>query len=80
MNDYKPRFSFEITPEQAKRVSILLSTYGIRRNIFSPILDDLLDLIEEYGNVVVGVLLDEQAKPRDVVPSLRRAAEKGEKQ
>ena len=78
-NDYKPRFSFEITEAQRKRADSLLSTYGIRKNVFSPILDDLLDLLEEYGQVIVGVLLDEQAKPRDIIPSLRKAKEKGEK-
>lgn len=80
MNDsYTPRFSFEITVEQQKRADKLLSVYGMRKNIFSPILDDLLDLIEVNGNIIIGVLLDERVKPRDIIPVLKKAETKGAK-
>ena len=74
--DYKPRFSFEITEEQKKRADTLLSTYGLRKNIFGIILDDLLDMIEDSGMIVVGVILSRAAKPREVVPALVEAKEK----
>ena len=71
--DYKPRFSFEITEEEKLRADRLLTTYGLRKTIMKPILNDLLDLIEERGEIVLGVLLSEAAKPRDILPSLSRA-------
>lgn len=71
--DYKPRFSFEITEEEKNRADKLLTTYGLRKTIMKPILNDLLDLIEERGEIVLGVLLAEAAKPRDILPSLKRA-------
>ena len=73
---YRPRFTFEITPEQQKRADRLLTTYGLRRSIFSPILDDVLDLVEEYGQIVIGVLLDEKVKSHQVIPSVTKVKER----
>jgi len=77
--DYIPRFVFEISDEQKQRAAKLLSQYGLRKAIFSPILDDVLDLIEEYGGVAVGVMLSGKLKPRDVLPSMKHAEEIGKK-
>ncbi len=70
---YIPRFSFEITEEQKSRANKLLSTHGVRKAIFNPILDDVLDMIEEHGQIVVGVLLEEGVKPREVIKSMNKA-------
>ena len=75
-SEYKPRFSFEITEEQKVRADRLISTYGIRKSIFCVILDDVLNLIEEHGNIVVGILLDGAAKPREILPTLAKAERK----
>lgn len=76
--DYRPKFSFEITEEQKVRANRLLSTYGLRKSVFSVILDDVLDLIEKHGQVVIGVILDGAAKPREIMPTLVKAERKGE--
>lgn len=76
--DYKPKFSFEISEELKTRANNLLSTYGLRKSVMTPILEDLLDLIEKYGQVVVGVILDGKAKPREVIPIMKKAERKGE--
>ena len=78
-DDYKPRFSFEITEEQKQRADNLLATYGLRKAIFQPILDDVLDMIEEYGGIAIGVMMSGKLKPRDVIPSMKRAEEAGKK-
>ncbi len=72
-DDYKPRFSFEVTEEQKIRSDKLLNTYGIRKAVMATILDDLLNLIEKHGQVIVGVLLDGAVKPREIMPSLAKA-------
>ena len=77
--EYKPRFSFEITEEQKKRVDEHLATYGLRRTLFKPILDDLLDLIEQHGQMVVGILIDRAVKPREILPSLAKCDREGKK-
>lgn len=78
-SDNKPRFSFEITEEQRMRADRYLDTYGLRRAVFSKILDDVLDIIEEFGGPALGVLMSSD-KPRDIIPSLKRADEVGRKQ
>lgn len=75
-DDYRPRFIFEISEDQQRRVNELLSTYGLKKTIFSIILDDVLDLIEKHGNMVIGIILDGAAKPRDILPILNKAERK----
>lgn len=77
--DYKPRFGFEISEEQKQRADRLLSTYGLRKAIFGRILDDVLDLVEDYGGVAIGVMMSGATKPRDIIPSMKQAEEVGEK-
>jgi hypothetical protein len=74
--EYKPRFSFEISEELKTRADKVLSNYGLRKAIMTPILVDLLDLIEKHGNMIVGILLDEAAKPSEIIPSMARAERK----
>lgn len=76
--DYKPRFSFEVTEEQKLRADKLIDQYGLRKAIFQPILDDVLDMIEEYGGVAIGVLMSGKCRPRDVIPRMNQANKIGE--
>lgn len=78
-SEYKPRFSFEITEEQQQRANKLLATYGLRKAIFGRILDDVCDMIEEYGGVAIGVMMSGKAKPRDVIKPMKEAEEVGKK-
>lgn len=76
--DYRPRFSFEISEEQRMRADRLIGVYGLRKAIFTRILDDILDLIEDYGGLAIGVLMSGKVKPRDIIPSMHQAKETGE--
>ena len=71
--DYKPRFSFEISPEQKQRADTLLANYGLRKALFTKILDDTLDLIDEHGGMVIGIIMSDKCKPRDILPSMKKA-------
>jgi hypothetical protein len=71
--DYKPRFTFEITLEQKQRADHLITQYGLRKAIFGPILDEVLDMIEQYGGVAIGALMSGQVRPRDIIPAMKRA-------
>ena len=73
MSDQIHRFSFEISTEQADRVRLLLDIYGIKKALFSMILDDVLDLIEKRGKIVIGAILSKAVKPREIVPILNKA-------
>lgn len=74
-----PKFAFEITEEQQFRALKLFDTYGIRKAIFSPLLDEVMDMIEEHGNIVVSVMLDKKVKLREIIPSLSEAERKAKK-
>jgi len=77
--DYRPRFSFEISWEQKERADRLLAAYGLRRAIFGNILDDVLDIIEDYGGISIGVMMSGEVKPRSIIPTMQRAEETGGK-
>ena len=78
-DEYRPRFSFDITEEQQARCNKLISTHGMRKALLQPILDDLLDLLEEHGDIVAGVIMDKRVKAREVIPVVKRAETKAEK-
>jgi len=71
--EYHPRFSFDITEKQQRRCDKLISTHGMRKALFQPILDDLLDLIEEHGQIIAGIIMGGKAKPKEVMPILKKA-------
>jgi hypothetical protein len=74
-DEYTPRFSFEITPEQKLRADKVLDQYGIRKAIFGHILDDVLDMIEKLGPLCLGPLMTGDIKPREAIKTLYRAQE-----
>ena len=76
---YKPRFVFEITEEQKERADKVLTTYGIRKAIMGRVLDDVLDLIDEYGGSAVGILMTGNVKPREIIPIMHDADEVGKR-
>jgi hypothetical protein len=75
-SDYRPRFSFDITEEQQRRANELIATHGQRKAMFQVILDDVLDLLEEHGQIIYGIIVDGQAKPREILPTMSKAERK----
>lgn len=71
--DYRPRFAFDMTEEQQQRANRLFATHGQRRALMSIILDDLLDLLEDRGQIVAGLIMDGHVKPREIIPCMARA-------
>jgi hypothetical protein len=70
---YIPRFSFEISEELKHRANKLLSTHGIRKAIMTTILEDLLDIVEEHGQLAIGCILEKSVKPREALKSMSTA-------
>lgn len=70
--EYRPRFTFEISEEQQFRANNLLGAYGLRKAIFSNILDDVLDIIEQSGNMAIGIMCSSKIKPRDIIPTINQ--------
>jgi hypothetical protein len=78
-DEYRPRFSFEITEEQQIRTNKLITTHGLRKAIFSRILNEVLDLIDEHGQVVIGALMSPRVKPTEILSPLANAKKIGKK-
>jgi len=74
--EYRPKFSFEISEELKQRANRTLAVYGLRKSIFTPILEDVLDLIEKHGQMFVGAILDQAIKPHEVIPTIAKAERK----
>ena len=75
MNDiYVPRFAFEITEEQQKRVNALMGGYGLRKAIFSKILDEVLDIIEAHGGMAIGILMSDVVPLKEVIPTMKEVS------
>ena len=68
----KPRFSFEISQEQQDRALRVFSEYGMRKAVMSRILDEIMDMIEKHGYLVVGLILDKDTEIKKIVPSLAK--------
>ena len=68
--DYKPRFSFEISEEQMLRANRLLSQYGLRKAIFSKVLDDIMDAIEVDAGMTTGLLMSESVVMKGIMVAL----------
>ena len=71
--EYRHRFAFDVTEEQRHRADKLLSMHGQRKAMFGPILDDVLDLLETHGQIIFGIIADGRAKPREILPLLKKA-------
>jgi DNA-binding transcriptional regulator YhcF (GntR family) len=35
-----------------------------------------MDLVEQHGQMICGIIIDRKLKPRDMIPSLHQAAKK----
>ncbi len=70
-DDYRPRFSFEISEEQKQRADKLIVQYGLRKSIFGKILDEVLDIIEEHGGMAIGIMMSPDIKVKDIIPAMK---------
>jgi len=79
MTDQRAKFQIDITEEQRLRALKCFPEYGMRKAVMSRILDEVMDMIEEHGYIVVGIILDSGTNLRKIVPSLAKAEKAVEK-
>lgn len=72
---YYPRLSYEISEESYNRF-INLIPWGLRTKIIALLLDDLLDLIEENGEIVLAAILNRTINASHVMKGLPKEARK----
>ena len=64
-SNYVPRLSIDITEEQSKGLSVL--EFGMRKQIFHLIIDDLLKLFEKHSPVlIIGAMLEKSIGVKEI--------------
>ena len=74
----KIRFIFEITEGQQQRALKVFSEYGMRRAVMSRVLDEVMDMLEQYGHMFAAVLIDKDTSSKEVrklIPSMKKTEE-----
>lgn len=70
------RLQFEISEEQRLRMNKIFTEYGQIRSVMSRVLDEVMDMVEEHGYLVFGIIMDKDTKIRKIIPSLAKADRK----
>jgi hypothetical protein len=76
-DEYICRLAFEITEEQQKRTNKNFPYYGMKRAVFSRILDEVNDIIETCGPGALGLLISGKVKAKEIIPIMAAAEEEG---
>jgi len=69
---YRPRLSIEITEEQQRALQSRLN-HGEGKAVFSVLVDEVISLIDDYGDIIIPLIAGRKAKPRDIFPSIKQA-------
>ncbi len=69
---YIPKLTVELEEDQYWRLKNHLG-YGELRPLMSAIVDDIIDMIDTHGTLVIALIAGKQVLPRDVIPSLNKA-------
>ena len=74
-NEYVPRLSIEITEEAFQRMTNRIP-WGLRSKVMAMLLDDLLDLVEEHGEIVIAAILERSIATRNILKGLPKEVRK----
>jgi len=59
--DFRPRLSIEVTEDQQRRLRECIP-WGLQRTLFSTIIDDIIDMVEKHGPMVLAAIIDRKIK------------------
>lgn len=69
--DYKPRLNVDISEEQDTKLRKLIP-WGLKHQLFSVIVDELIQILEEHGEMAIGAILAKRISVLEII----RAKEK----
>lgn len=75
-SQYTPRLSIELTEEQQARLSKLIP-WGHKRALFSTVVDGLINLIEEYGQPMIAVIISGKLSVAELIDLFDRRPHEG---
>jgi len=58
---YRPRLSIELTEEQNNALQRLVP-WGVKNQLFSALVDQLIPLLEKHGSTVIALILDNKLR------------------
>mgnify|MGYP006909290904 CR=1 FL=1 len=64
IREYRPRLSIELDPDQFRRLQAIIP-WGLQRHVFNEIVNDLIALVEENGEVALGLIISKAIRPRE---------------
>ena len=64
-SSYRPRLSIELTNEQARKLQRLIP-WGLKNQLFQALVDDVIELVEEHGEIVIAAIISRQLKARSM--------------
>ena len=64
VQQYRPRLSIEITEKQNLALSRLIP-WGVKNALFCSIIDDVIELLMEHGEIVIAAILSKQLRARE---------------
>lgn len=68
--DYVPRLSIELSEQTYFRMQNRIP-WGLKTKIMVVLLEDLLDLLDSHGNIILAAILDRKLGAADVIKELR---------
>jgi len=76
--EYAPRLSVEVSAETYQRLTNRIP-WGLKGKIMVILLEDLLDLVEKHGDIVLAALINRSLSARQVVKGLDKLIKDKEK-
>ena len=59
--EYRPRLTVEITEEQQRKLTNYIN-WGLRKSLFQVIIDDIIENIEQHGEIFIAAILTRTIK------------------
>lgn len=75
--DYTPRLSVEISEETYIRMQNRIP-WGLKSKVMAILLEDLLDLIEKHGDIVLAAVISRTISAQQIITGLDRTIKKEE--
>ena len=72
-DEYVPRLTVEISADLHKRMTNNIP-WGLKSKVMAMILEDLMDLVEEHGQIVLAAILTREIGAKQVLKELRGGA------
>lgn len=72
---YTPRLSVEISEETYRRMRDRIP-WGLTSKVMKILLEDLLDLIDEHGDIILAALINRSLSARHVIAGIEKGLKK----